>query len=73
MGLNVFSIGQAARGSAKNINSKRGPQPKKFGNRCSNECCIEIEKGRINEFMQSVNTIPCNYFRCGSSMYWKPQ
>jgi len=36
--LNICSIGQAARGpgrgSAKIFKSKRGPQPKKFGNRC---------------------------------------
>jgi len=31
--LNIFSIGQAARGSAKIFNSKRGLQPKKVGNR----------------------------------------
>src|SRR6218665_726346 len=33
--LNIFSIGQAAMGPRKIFNSKRGPQPKKFGNRCS--------------------------------------
>jgi len=32
--LNIFSIGQAAKGSAKIFNSKRGLQPKKFVNRC---------------------------------------
>jgi len=32
--LNIFSIGQPARGPQKTFNSKRGPQPKKFGNRC---------------------------------------
>jgi len=31
--LNIFCVGQAARGPRKIFNCKRGPQPKKFGNR----------------------------------------
>jgi len=33
MDLNIFSISQAARGPRRIFNSKRGPQPKKCGNR----------------------------------------
>src|SRR6218665_2944847 len=33
--LNIIYVGKATRGSAKKtFQSKRGPQPKKFGNRC---------------------------------------